>query len=241
MPRKLHRTLRPDESKSRAKNKKWTTLDSASELSAAAIGVVAVVAGEAVVVDLNHVASETRADLPHDGGRRLPEVAPATLTRMPHAAVAELDRTVVVALDRGLRLDLSPAHHHAEDVATARKSDPLPHHGPQVHRGVGEIQELVTDLLDHPPVQIHHAHEHPEDAAIPVVRLLKAGAEAPRGAEGVHIQAQGQDLGLGYEVADAVTDAETAVGGDHPRTHLTIESRQGLILLGAAPAEMIAV
>lgn len=211
--------------------------------------VEAVVVGEVVAAVSNHVDSETLADLPRVDGLHQAEVVPATSTRMPHVVAAEVGPTVVVALDHDLPRDLCLAHHRAEDAVTARRTAPHPSQDPSVLGDGeealtfqdGEIWDLVTDLPDLPHVQIHHAHGHPDDAAILLVRLQQAAAEALRGEEDVHTQAQGQDLGLGYEMKDGVKGAGMAVGKDQHRTHLKIEIMPGLISLGAAPRATTAV
>lgn len=248
MPRKLRRPLRPNESKSRAKNERWKPSDNANERSVAANEAEAVVVGEPVEAASIHVDSETLADLPRAAGLHPVEVVPAMLTRMPHVVAVEVDLTVVVAPDRGLPHDLCLAHHRGEDVVTALATAP-PRQDHPVLGGEeealifpdGEIRDLVTDHLDLPHVQINHAHGPPEDVAIPLVHLQKAAAEALRGEEDVHTQARGQDLGLGYEMEDGVMVAGMAVGRDHHRTHPKIEIRPGLISLGAAPHETTVV
>lgn len=235
MPRKLRRLLRLDESKSRAKNERWKTSDNANERIVAATEVEAVAVGEAVAVASNHVDSETLADLPRAAGLHQAEVVPATSTHMPHAVAVEVELMVVVALDRNLLHDLGLAHHRAGDVVTVPTTAPHPRQDPPALGGGegallfqdGETQDLVTDLLDLPHVQIHLAHGPPEDAAIPLVLLRKAAAEALLGEEDVHTRARGQDLG--HETEDGGMDAEMVVGNDHHRAHLTIEIMPGLI------------
>jgi hypothetical protein len=130
------------------------------------------VEAEVVVEILTHAVIETLADHRHEDVPLRIAMGREMLTRTLRAVVVEVEEVAEVAPDPDRSLGRSHGPHPADTAATDRQVQNL--QGLAAHlEGAGaaqvqpsrEVQEPVADLLNPPPDQSHHTHEHPEDAA----------------------------------------------------------------------------
>jgi hypothetical protein len=101
-----------------------------------------------------------------------------------------------------------------------------------------EGQELVIDPLDPLLGQIHHTHEHLEDADTQVVHPLQVAAEAHPDEEDDHIRVRGRALSLYHVAEDEAMDIEAVAEEDHLPTRPMAGREEMLILSEAVLLEM---